>query len=173
MLSVKTDKILSLNPGDSWVPVELTLMWAAPMGKFCAPSWCQHVQRKSQLYPSQQTLLSWGTGDTPQLPTPSSGCRKPLPARRESRGRWLQAVFGEVPVLARPVQCWIKKVGGLVNLAWPAMTKWQRAFSSWSASRLGRRGRCSCMSEQWWWKCASLWSHRKPVPKRRSMALGF
>lgn len=85
---------------------------------------------------------------------------------------WLQAIFGKVPVLARPVQCWIKKVGVLVNLAWPAMTKWQRAFSSWSASRLGRRGRCSCMSEQWWWKCASLWSHRKPVPKRWSMALG-
>lgn len=97
---------------------------------------------------------------------------RPCQQAGRAEAGWLEAIFGKVPVLAKRVQCWIKKVSVLVNLSWPAMTKWQRAFSSWSASRLGRRGKWNCMSEQWWWKCALLWSHRKPVPKRWSMALG-
>lgn len=99
-------------------------------------------------------------GGTPcRWPTPSSGHRKPLPAsRRESRDGRASRGFWKVPVIARPVPCWRKKAGGSVNLAWPAVPRWQRAFSWWSPSRLGRVGGAAACQSKWRWKCASLWA---------------
>lgn len=99
--------------------------WPDPLLKTHRTPWCQQslhpreLQRwtssvhlldanvckgKVSFYFPSRCCFRGGWGDTLQVPTPSSGLRKPLPARRrESREGWLQGGFGKVPVTARPV----------------------------------------------------------------------